>query len=219
VKGIAAWRRAIESSPGDEDMAKLNSIAQSRTEPAQADQSRRNFCVTNRRNPRLLQKFSSSSGLDLQFATAAKACQHPRHPRHPRVLTPRTPRKRLEPVMIVFATKSVAARRRLTPPQEAAFGIRLSMQCRRTFLTRSMILSTPVVVATPVRRRSWCQRLGLSFCDDPIGACSISTIACAPLRAAAGQSPTIGAAARSNESTCVRKIVACFQGPGYLIGS
>ena len=36
--------------------------------------------------------------------------------------------------MIVFATKSVAARRRLTPPQEAAFGIRLYMQCRRTLL-------------------------------------------------------------------------------------
>ena len=159
---MAAWRRAIELSLGDEDAAKLRSIAQSRTEPAQADQSRRNFCVTNRRNPRLLQKFSSSSGLDLQFATAAKACQHPRHPR---VLTPRTPRKRLEPVMIVFATKSVVARRRLTPPQEAAFGIRLSMQCRRTFLTRSMILSTPVVVATPVRRRP---RLVSHSCGDVI---------------------------------------------------
>src|SRR5580704_8154596 len=31
---MAAWRRAIELSLGDEDTAKLNSIAQSRTEPA-----------------------------------------------------------------------------------------------------------------------------------------------------------------------------------------
>src|ERR1700752_4433499 len=31
---MAAWRRAIELSHGDEDTAKLNSIAQSRTEPA-----------------------------------------------------------------------------------------------------------------------------------------------------------------------------------------
>jgi hypothetical protein len=31
---MAAWRRAIELSLGDADMAKLRSIAQSRTEPA-----------------------------------------------------------------------------------------------------------------------------------------------------------------------------------------
>jgi hypothetical protein len=31
---MAAWRRAIELSLGDEDTAKLNSIAESRTEPA-----------------------------------------------------------------------------------------------------------------------------------------------------------------------------------------
>ena len=31
---MAAWRRAIELSLGDEDAAKLRSIAQSRTEPA-----------------------------------------------------------------------------------------------------------------------------------------------------------------------------------------
>jgi hypothetical protein len=31
---MAAWRRAIEFSLGDEDTAKLRSIAQSRTEPA-----------------------------------------------------------------------------------------------------------------------------------------------------------------------------------------
>ena len=31
---MAAWRRAIELSLGDEDTAELNSIAQSRTEPA-----------------------------------------------------------------------------------------------------------------------------------------------------------------------------------------
>src|ERR1700750_895896 len=31
---MAAWRRAIELSLGDEDTAKLNSVAQSRTEPA-----------------------------------------------------------------------------------------------------------------------------------------------------------------------------------------
>src|SRR5437016_6251075 len=31
---MAAWRRAIELSLGDEDTPKLNSIAQSRTEPA-----------------------------------------------------------------------------------------------------------------------------------------------------------------------------------------
>jgi transposase len=31
---MAAWRRAIELSPGDADTAKLGSIAQSRTEPA-----------------------------------------------------------------------------------------------------------------------------------------------------------------------------------------
>ena len=31
---MAAWRRAIELSLGDEDSAKLRSIAQSRTEPA-----------------------------------------------------------------------------------------------------------------------------------------------------------------------------------------
>jgi hypothetical protein len=34
VEVMAAWRRAIELSLGDEDTAKLNSIAQSRTEPA-----------------------------------------------------------------------------------------------------------------------------------------------------------------------------------------
>jgi transposase len=34
VKVMAAWRRAIELSLGDEDTAKLRSIAQSRTEPA-----------------------------------------------------------------------------------------------------------------------------------------------------------------------------------------
>jgi Homeodomain-like domain len=34
VKVMAAWRRAIELSLGDEDTAKLKSIAQSRTEPA-----------------------------------------------------------------------------------------------------------------------------------------------------------------------------------------
>ena len=33
-KVMAAWRRAIELSLGDEDTAKLRSIAQSRTEPA-----------------------------------------------------------------------------------------------------------------------------------------------------------------------------------------
>jgi hypothetical protein len=31
---MAAWRRAIEMSLGDEDWAKLRSIARSRTEPA-----------------------------------------------------------------------------------------------------------------------------------------------------------------------------------------
>src|SRR2546427_12259784 len=31
---MAAWRRALELSVGDEDTAKLRSIAQSRTEPA-----------------------------------------------------------------------------------------------------------------------------------------------------------------------------------------
>ena len=34
VEVMAAWRRAIELSLGDEDTAELNSIAQSRTEPA-----------------------------------------------------------------------------------------------------------------------------------------------------------------------------------------
>ena len=50
---MAAWRRAIELSLGDEDTAKLNSIAQSRTEPANGSRHQppgRDEAATNRRS-------------------------------------------------------------------------------------------------------------------------------------------------------------------------
>jgi hypothetical protein len=55
-----------------------------------------------------------------------------------------------KPVTFVFATKSAAAPCVLIPPQEAAFRIHLPHTVpAASLLTRSMIVSTPVVV-TPV---------------------------------------------------------------------
>jgi hypothetical protein len=70
---MAAWRRAIELSLGDEDSAKLRSIAQSRTEPASRVERAR-ILLAYREDPSFLR---SDAGLDCIIRRSSVASSEP----------------------------------------------------------------------------------------------------------------------------------------------
>src|SRR5258707_13602706 len=69
---MAAWRRAIELSLGDEDTAKLKSIAQSRTEPASRVERAR-ILLAYREDPSF---FAVGRALGLQQQTVQRCVEH-----------------------------------------------------------------------------------------------------------------------------------------------
>jgi hypothetical protein len=75
---MAAWRRAIELSLGDEDTGKLRSIAQSRTEPASRVERAR-ILLAYREDPaffavsRALGLLEMSGSHDMRASTAVPA--------------------------------------------------------------------------------------------------------------------------------------------------
>jgi Winged helix-turn helix len=71
VKVMAAWRRAIELSLGDEDAAKLKSIAQSRTEPASRVERAR-ILLAYREDPSF---FAASRALGLHHQTVQRCVE------------------------------------------------------------------------------------------------------------------------------------------------
>jgi hypothetical protein len=68
---MAAWRRAIELSLGDADIAKLRSIAQSRTEPASRVE-RRGYCWPTGKTRRFLPS-AGRSGCIIRPSNAASS--------------------------------------------------------------------------------------------------------------------------------------------------
>jgi len=80
---MAAWRRAIELSLGDEDTAKLNSIAQSRTEPASRVERAR-ILLAYREDPSFFAQAIATTAPDLPpepgvHATFAREFEYERH--------------------------------------------------------------------------------------------------------------------------------------------
>src|SRR5260221_6897945 len=71
-KVMAAWRRAIELSLGDEDTAKLKSIAQSRTEPASRVERAR-ILLAYREDPSF---FAVGRALGLHHQTVQRCVEH-----------------------------------------------------------------------------------------------------------------------------------------------
>src|SRR5260370_15375270 len=71
VKVMAAWRRAIELSLGDEDTVKLRSIAQSRTEPASRVERAR-ILLAYREDPSF---FAVGRGLGLHHQTVQRCVE------------------------------------------------------------------------------------------------------------------------------------------------
>jgi len=69
---VAAWRRAIELSLGDEDTAKLKSIAQSRTEPASRVERAR-ILLAYREDPSF---FAVGRALGLHHQTVQRCVEH-----------------------------------------------------------------------------------------------------------------------------------------------
>ena len=80
---MAAWRRAIELSLGDEDTAKLNSTAQSRTEPASRVERAR-ILLAYREDPSFFAQAIATTAPDLPpepgvHATFAREFEYERH--------------------------------------------------------------------------------------------------------------------------------------------
>src|SRR6202049_13079 len=76
VEIMAAWRRAIELSLGDEDTAKLRSIAQSRTEPASRVERAR-ILLAYREDPSFLRS-AGHSGCIIKRSSAASSAPWPK---------------------------------------------------------------------------------------------------------------------------------------------